>query len=380
MADAGNRVELALVSHLPEQQSGGGMYAVSWQVFRQLRKHFTTSPLTVICDTTDRLAGIFSRLNRRILRLPGAFYRFSKKTLIGTSDRLTAELPDSDAVFFRSSTRWAMWRADRPYFVHTDVCFHTFFYNTFQQSDFALSDLERIWQTEAAFLDRASAVFFESRWGLQKTIDAYGLSGENFFVARNAGALEAPCKDVKSSDKGFLIVTIAKHFQQKGGDLVAEAFRHLKPDFPELAWHIVGGTPPTDVLKLPDVFYEGFLRPDVPKDLQRMRTVLGNADLLLHPTREDTNPLVLVEAASFGCPCISVRSFAIPELVADGETGILLNPPLTKNAVVQSLESLLLNPVRCQEMRRKARAHALANFSWDSTGQQMATLIRERLS
>jgi hypothetical protein len=49
------------------------------------------------------------------------------------------------------------------YFVYLDVAFHTFFFNTFRIEDFSRDDLERIWREEAAFLEGASGVFFDSR-------------------------------------------------------------------------------------------------------------------------------------------------------------------------------------------------------------------------
>lgn len=322
-----------------------------------------------------------SGLKRRVLRLPGNFFTFSKAVLREMGDSVNATLePNVDAAFFRTSTRWIGWNPDRPYFVHTDVCFHTFYHNTFQKCEFRVADLERIWRAEAHFLDRASAVFFESCWGLEKARQAYGIAGKNFFVSQNAGAVEPPSEDVRSPDGRFRIITIAKHFLQKGGDLVADAFRQLKPLFPQLSWHILGGIPPNSILQWPDVHYEGFLRPDVPEELKKMRELLGAADVLVHPTREDTNPLVLIEAASFGCPCISVRSFAIPELVVDGQTGLLIDPPVTVQAAAQAIEYLLTNPRCRQEMREEARRRALQEFTWDATGDKIATIILERIS
>jgi glycosyltransferase involved in cell wall biosynthesis len=373
--------KLAMISHLPIQRSGGGVYAVSWQIVRQLQRHFELKMVAPISTPIDHFAKLSSRIRRNVLRVPGSFFTFSKSVLRRMAASVDAGLaPSVDAVFFRTSTRWIGWNPDRPYFVHTDVCFHTFFHNTFRLSEFLIGDLERIWHMEAQFLDRATAVFFESWWGLAKAKEAYRLSGKNFFVMPNAGAIEAPVDDRRSSDGRFRIITIAKHFQQKGGDLVADAFGKLKPFFPELTWHILGGSPPNPVLEMPDVHYEGFLRPDVPIDLQRMTDLLAVADVLVHPTREDTNPLVLIEAASFGCPCISVRSFAIPELVVDGQTGVLIEPPATVSQIAESLQLLLTNPQRCLEMRRAARIRALQNFSWDISGNSMASVIFDRMT
>jgi glycosyltransferase involved in cell wall biosynthesis len=165
------------------------------------------------------------------------------------------------------------------------------------------------------------------------------------------------------------------NFLQKGGDVVLEAFTLLRQRFPDLTWHIVGGRPPSTVDSMPGVTWEGILDPGKPDERDRLEIILANAFLLLHPTREDTSPLVITEAAYFGCPSISINRFAIPELVINGVTGILVESP-EAGSFVRSVTELLENPQRYGDMRRNARAHALANFSWDKVGNAMS----ERMS
>ena len=376
-----DRGELSFVTHLPLQRSGGGVFAVSWQVHRQLQRFFPVSVCGPMQAPHDRLNKYVSKFQRRVLRRPGSFYPFSPGSLQQWARSVTTQLsPAARAAFFRSSTRWVLWQPDRPYFVHTDACFHTFYHNTFAPGEFTASDLQRIWQAEAHFLDRATAVFFESDWGKAKAQQAYGLSGHNFHTARIAGAIEPPESDLRVPDGRFRLLTMAKHFEQKGGLLVAAAFQLLKTRWPQLCWHVLGGPPPAAVMQLQDVHYEGFLKPDLPLELQRMRTLLASGDLLVHPTREDTNPLVIAEAASFGCPCVSMRCFALPELVTDGETGILLDPPATVESLAAAIETLLQNPSLTAAMRTQARLRSLQLFSWDASGEIIANVIRQKLS
>lgn len=376
-----SEIPLSLVTHLPLQSFGGGVFAVTWQIHRQLVRHFPVVEAVSLATPTDWYARFWSRLNRRVLRRSGTFYTFSHRTLDEIAALVSANVSASSrAIFFRSSTRWSQWRPDRPYFVHTDVCFHTFYENTFRPDEFCQSDLQRIWQLEAKFLDRAAAVFFESGWGLEKTKLAYGVAGKNFFVVPNAGAILPPATDQRQPDGRFRLITMAKHFRQKGGDWVADAYKRLKLDYPQLCWHILGGEPDARVRAMPDVHYEGFLRPNRPEELARMRQLLSSADLLVHPTREDTNPLVLVEAASFGCPAVSTRAFAIPELVVDRQTGLLLEPPLSAAAVQQAIEFFLRHPLQYQQYRKAARERAIAQYSWDMSGDRIAAIIQQRIS
>ncbi|MCC7278853.1 MAG: glycosyltransferase [Chromatiaceae bacterium] len=321
---------------------------------------------------------ITSKLMRSIGR-PGKFAYFSERTLADNAARVLAWLPrDLDAVFFRAATRWCRCRVDVPYFVYLDIVFTNFYQNTFRDGTFDTADLQRIREAETTFLEGASAVFFESAWGMREAISLNGLSGKHYYALGRGGGIEPPETDTWDG-QSLTLLTMAMNFYQKGGDFVLEAYRMLKPRYPKLRWHIIGGPPAGLKPQDEGLVYEGILRPDEPGELNRLRQLLANAFLLVHPTREDTNPLVLTEAAYFGCPSVSVRKFAIPELVADGSTGILIQPPVSAAAVAAAIESLLTNPDRYRAMRQAARAQALEHATWDRLGERMADLIEQRL-
>ena len=77
----------------------------------------------------------------------------------------------------------------------------------------------------------------------------------------------------------------------------------------------------------------------------------------MHPTRSDIAPLLLVEAAMFGCPAIASRAFAIPELVADGESGLLLDAPGDPAEVAAAMT---LDAGQSGRLRRHARGRLAA--------------------
>ena len=117
----------------------------------------------------------------------------------------------------------------------------------------------------------------------------------------------------------------------------------------------------------PGVAYAGFLRKDVPAELSRFRAILSSSVAMVHPTQADISPLLLVEAAQFGCPAIAPRAFAIPGLVEHQRTGLLIDAPPTAPAVAAAMAWMLEHAQDYAEMRaaawRRARArHARARF------------------
>jgi glycosyltransferase involved in cell wall biosynthesis len=370
---------LAVVSHLPCQLSGGGMYAVTWHVWQQMLRRFPGSDFVHVCPPENSAGMLKSRLLRHVLLRPGDFYPFAPAVLAETRRKVEAAIPaTAEAVLFRSSTRWIHCRPDVPYFVHSDASFHTYCCNKNAAAKYRQDDLRRICDEEAAFLESAAGVFFESRWALDSAVTAYGLRGRHYHAVAVAGGMETP-STVTPANTVVRLLSIANHFRQKGGDIIFEAFRLLQPRFPQLKWHIVGGRPDFGVLRFPGIVYEGRLNPELVPDRHRYTALLASASLLLHPTREDMNPLVLLEAAGYGCPAITVNDFAIPELVEDGKTGVLLQRPVTPQSLAAAVERLIQNSEQYSQMRLAARQRALSRTSWDQIGTSMADVIGQVL-
>ncbi len=358
--------------------TGGGVYSVTYNIHTYLERNFNSICFLQITPEIGWLNSLWSKFNRKLLHRRGSFFSFSEKTLEKTWNQVYQKVPkEIDALLFRSSTRWIRCRPSVPYFVHTDVVFKTFFDNTFAYSDFIESDIRRICEQEAGFLDKARAVFFESQWGLERAKTSYGLSGTNFFVTTNGGNIAPPPRDCWDGDS-LKLITIAKDFYQKGGDIVLDAFVSLKPKHQNLEWHIIGGKPLVEVDSIPGISWEGFLRPTIPTEMTRFTRLLEQAFLLIHPTREDANPLVLIEAGYFGCPSISVNDFAIPELVKNNETGYLIDRPITSEAVARSID-LAIHSSNYRLMRESARIYATTHFCWENTGKFIANVIKSCL-
>lgn len=369
---------LGFISDLELKESGGGSYAVHFHAFRELEKMFEVTYPGALTVRPSPIDALVSKFRRKILKRPSAFHYFSQRTLRENARKVSKAMsPEIDAVFFRSSARWCKWKPDRPYFIYLDVVFQTFFENTFDPSHFEIKDLKRIYENEASFLEGAAGVFFESGWGMKKAIYGYNLKGTHYATVGRGGVIEPPAFDLWDGCPRLL--SVAMNFYQKGGDLILKAFKLLKPTFPDLTWHIVGGEPAGDWESIPGIVYEGVLRPDDPDERERLGQLYAKSFLLLHPTREDTNPLVLTEAAYFGCPAVSVRNFAIPELVIDGETGILLDTPVCFEELADSIKELLSNRDRYLVMREQARCHSLKTSQWGDVGARITGFIKNVL-
>jgi glycosyltransferase involved in cell wall biosynthesis len=81
------------------------------------------------------------------------------------------------------------------------------------------------------------------------------------------------------------------------------------------------------------------------------RELLAHASCLLFAAEWDEPfGLVLVEAMACGTPVVALRAGAVPELVFDGETGILCDGPAELAAGIEAARGL--DPARCREHTR----------------------------
>jgi glycosyltransferase involved in cell wall biosynthesis len=103
----------------------------------------------------------------------------------------------------------------------------------------------------------------------------------------------------------------------------------------------------------------------------RVREWMHGLDAFVLACKPDTNgdmdgiPVVLMEAMSQFVPVISTRLSGIPELVVDGETGLLANPGDSDDLAAR-IDCLLDAPELRRDLAGRAEAHVRREF-----GQQV---------
>jgi glycosyltransferase involved in cell wall biosynthesis len=105
-------------------------------------------------------------------------------------------------------------------------------------------------------------------------------------------------------------------------------------------------------------------------DQQRVQEELRGARFLVFPSIWfEGCPLAVLEAMAIGLPIIASRIGGIPELVEDGETGLLFEPGNVRE-LAQKMTELWNDPERCSRMGMEARRKAQRNHSettyWES--------------
>lgn len=85
--------------------------------------------------------------------------------------------------------------------------------------------------------------------------------------------------------------------------------------------------------------------------------------------------LVMLEAMATGLPVVSSKRGGIPEVVADGQTGLLVEDPEHPEELADKLIKLLVNPALCQKMGHKGRERVLKQFTWAETSRKFNKIL-----
>src|SRR5258706_11552929 len=104
--------------------------------------------------------------------------------------------------------------------------------------------------------------------------------------------------------------------------------------------------------------------------------LLTHATVFACPSLYEPLGIVNLEAMACGTAVVGSRVGGIPEVVADGETGLLV-PPGDPAALARAINALAADERRGAAMGRLGRERAAADFGWDSIATQTAALYAE---
>ena len=182
------------------------------------------------------------------------------------------------------------------------------------------------------------------------------------------------------------ILSVGRAVPKKGYDRLLQALALLPP---ELNWQFehIGGGDGLLALKAqaqslgltPRMHWRGSATQETV--LQRLRA----SDLFVLASRiaddgdRDGLPNVLMEAQSQGLACIATAVSAIPELIRDGDTGLLV-PPDDSQALATGLERLIRDPALRQRLGTAGEARVRAEFAHDATIDNLLALLRPHIT
>jgi len=132
----------------------------------------------------------------------------------------------------------------------------------------------------------------------------------------------------KKSHKKIRILAIMSIFYGKAGLQVLEVFSRIQKKYPNVEFWIRADFPEElkKKFKLKNVKYMGYFGNIVPRE-QLLKEVYSQCDILFYPTLTDSFGYSLIDAMTIKLPIVSTNLYAVPEIVRDGENGLIVKIP-----------------------------------------------------
>lgn len=163
-------------------------------------------------------------------------------------------------------------------------------------------------------------------------------------------------------DTGPVVVMAAQFIPRKGHRVLLNALPAVREAHPDARFLLLGQGPLEDEIRrrvaaagLDHYVVLGGFHGD-------LAAFLGAADLLVHPALDEGLGVVALEAAAAGLPVVAGRAGGLPEVVRDGENGLLVAPG-DAGALAEALVRVLGDAALRKRLGAAGRALVAKEFS-----------------
>jgi L-malate glycosyltransferase len=241
-------------------------------------------------------------------------------------------------------------------------------------------NLSPFWCRVARFSQRlADRLVVNSQAQRAEELEA-GFPAERIVVVPNGVALrEAPPNRVALDlPAGPLVLSIGRLEERKGQRYLVDAWARVHERCPSARLVLLGEGPTRRELEgqvrglglEPWVSFRGFQG--------SVAEFLDACTALAHPSLTEGMPNVVLEAMASGKPVVASRVGGIPELLVDGESGLLV-APRDPAALASALIRLVDEPELAATLGRNARRRAQERFSIEAMVEATEAVYRDLL-
>ncbi len=208
-------------------------------------------------------------------------------------------------------------------------------------------------------LQQADRVVVPSRYAAETVLSHYAVDADRLHVVPLATdvegwqALEAvPPPEIPEHP---VILSVARLYRRKSIHLLLRAWAEVRRQLASGTLILVGSGPEASRLKrlAQELGIEASVRfVGDQGDRRRLKGWYQSADLFCLPSRHETFGLVYLEAAIHRLATVALSATAVAEVVADGQTGLLV-PDGEDRVVEKQLAGTLVQVLRDDRLRRK---------------------------
>ena len=182
---------------------------------------------------------------------------------------------------------------------------------------------------------------------------------------RNVTVIPNPCSleglKIPMKPKKKTILAVGRLHEQKGFDMLLQAWQAIEKEYPERTLRIVGEGPRRAELEA-QAGTLGLKHVSLAGRTENVADEYSEASLFVLSSRYEGLPLALIEAMWSGVPCVAFDCPQGPAELLDQERGWLV-PVNDVEKLTEQIEYVISHPDEAQERARKAQQFAHATYS-----------------
>jgi starch synthase len=245
-----------------------------------------------------------------------------------------------------------------PYVVYTD---NTMAITLRHNPGWAPDDPGSALAWERRVFSEARHVFVVGRITADSMTDDYDVPEERVSIV-SGGSNFHPLPEPRPRTHEPVILFVGRFWEHKGGPHLIEAFREIHSRLPEARLVVLGTE---DAPREPGVEVLGTI-----DDRARVAELYASAAVFCLPSRWEGFGGSLAEAMGYSLPCVTTAVGALPEVVLDGETGLVV-PREDAGALADALLRILEDPAYGDRLGAAGRRRVEAYLTWDATAERM---------
>lgn len=234
--------------------------------------------------------------------------------------------------------------------------------------------------TDKQAIENSTLSVFCSQWAADAAKNIHGFSSDKVKVLPFGANLEiTPAEPEAIEFPGNMVklLFVGVNWEDKGGEIAYEAYRHLLKIGLNVEFTVVGCTPPESMWH-GKMNVTGFLDKNNPEDFALLNEFFRSAHFFILPTKFEAYGLVFCEAAANGIPVLAPATGGIPTIVENGVTGFLLPENSSGVEYAEKILSLIENPAQWQSMRTAAYRKYKNLLNWGAWGASMRAMLKEK--
>jgi L-malate glycosyltransferase len=205
-----------------------------------------------------------------------------------------------------------------------------------------------------------------------------GVPAERIEIIRNGLDLSAIAPRPNRNGARRTIVTVANLRAEKRHEVLLSAMRIVAAQQPAARLIIVGDGPRRRALQALTVDWGLTGAVQFVGHQDDVGAALTAADIFALASSTEASPNALIEAMAAGLPAVATAAGGVPELVAHGETGLLV-PVEDAAAFARALLQLMDEPAHAERLGAAARRRAVERHSFDRMTQAFEELYLSQL-